>query len=269
MSRITVLRMLRRAAVATLVVTASLIPVQASAAVPDQYVALGDSYSSGNGTYQPDLDVGCYRSSAAYPFLTSQQRPNTALTFVACQGATTDDVVNSQVSALNAGTNLGSITIGGNDVGFINLLIACAGPDTTCKAQVDDTNNKIKNELPAKLDRAYAAIKAHAPNARTVAVLDYPHPFGADLSCPAAQGVSADEAGWINGVVDNLDATIANRAAAAGFSYKTSIQQFTGHDVCAPIPFLNGATPSVADMYHPTRIGHSNGYTPLLRQVIG
>lgn len=239
-------------------------------AATDQYVALGDSYSAGNGAFSNNLDVSCNRNTYAYPYLTSQQRPGTELSFVACQGAKTDDIVGTQSRSLNADTDLVSLTIGGNDVGFVNLIISCAGEFSPgCKTAVDDVNRRIRDELPAKLDKAYGSVKAAAPGARNVVVLGYPRAFGQNLSCAAAKGVTAEEAGWLNGVSDNLDAAIGPRAKAAGFSYQSSIRSFTGHDVCATDPYLNGNSPSPADAWHPTRSGYANGFAPLLRQVVG
>jgi lysophospholipase L1-like esterase len=242
----------------------------ASAAVPDPYVALGDSYSSGNGTFSADLDVSCYRSSYAYPYPVSRQRPNTSLNFVACQGATTDDIINGQSASLSAPTKYVSITIGGNDVGFANLIINCtAGSSSACQSAIDSTNQKISQDLPAKLDKAYPAITSGAPNVAAVAVLGYPRPFGSDTSCPAAGGITPDEATQLNGVAEILDSVIQGRAGAAGFTFKASTPGFAGHDVCASDPYLNGQNPSAADEWHPTRDGHANGLTPLVRQVIG
>ena len=62
----------------------------------DKYVALGDSYSSGTGTRSYTLDSTCQRGIYAYPYLVAQARPNTSLTFVACSGAQTADVLNNQ-----------------------------------------------------------------------------------------------------------------------------------------------------------------------------
>ena len=236
----------------------------------DQYVALGDSYSAGNGAFSTNLSSSCGRNTYSYPYLVAQQRPNTALTFVACQGATTSDVISSQVSALTRTTKYVSITIGGNDVGFANLILNCVGwSDAQCKSAVDSTNAKIANQLPAALDSAYAAIRQHAPNAQTVVVLGYPRAFGSDLSCAAAAGGDATKAGWLNGVSDNLDATIGDRARAAGFVYESSIANFTGHDICASSPWLNGSTWSIADSWHPTRAGYANGLVPEVRAAIG
>jgi lysophospholipase L1-like esterase len=243
----------------------------ASAATPDEYAGLGDSYSAGNGAFSTNLDWACGRNTYAYPYLVAQARPNTHLTFVACQGAVTGDVINSQVNSLSADTDYVSITIGGNDVGFANLIMNCAGDYSfNCENAANQTKDKIRNELPAKLDQAYAAIRAKAPNA-TVVVLGYGRLFSSNVSCAGANGITADEAGWAQGVADLLDTTIADRVAAAGsgFTYKSSIQSFTGHAVCASTPWLNGKSWSVADGYHPTRAGYANGLAPAVRSVIG
>lgn len=262
-------RSLSAVVVAALSVLPTMLPPVASAQVADSYAALGDSYSSGNGTFSPDLDPGCYRSSYAYPALVAAQRANTDLNFVACQGATTDDIVNGQAGSLNADTDFVSVTIGGNDIGFGNLVVSCAGMwSPGCRTAVDNANARIANELPAKLDRAYAAIRAGAPHAEVV-VLGYGRFFGENVSCPAANGFDAEEAGWLNGVADNLDSTIGAQAGTAGFRYASSIRSFTGHDVCAPDPYLNGHSASLADGYHPTRHGHADALAPAVRRVIG
>lgn len=236
----------------------------------DSYVALGDSFSSGNGTFLPDRSLSCYRSSYAYPALVDRQRPNTDLDFRACSGAETSDVLSRQVGALDADTDLVSITIGGNDIGFVDLILACGGTfSPTCSSAVSRAKERIASELPARLDAVYAAIDAGAPNARAVAVLGYGRFFGSNLSCAAARGITSTEAGLLNGVADALDAVISARAAAAGFSYVSAIGPFTGHDVCAPDPWLNGRGYSLPDIFHPTRSGHRNGYVPMVRSVLG
>ncbi|EON24106.1 GDSL family lipase [Nocardioides sp. CF8] len=242
----------------------------AKAATPDGYVALGDSYSSGNGANSTNLDFFCNRNTYAYPYLVAQQRPNTALTFVACGGATTTDVNNNQISALASTTKFVTITIGGNDIGFVNLLTSCwaYNDDAQCQAAADTANGKIANQLGAALDGTYARIKAASPTA-TVVVLGYPNPLGTNLSCLAADGISTANRTSINSVVTNLESKISNRVAAAGFTYKSAISPFGGHDICASDPWVNGKAWNLADAYHPSRSGYANGYTPLVRAVIG
>ena len=107
---------------------ALLLAFAGSAFAADRYVALGDSYSSGTGTRSYTLNSGCQRGIYAYPYLLSQQRPNTALTFVACSGAKTTDVMNNQISSVTSDTKIVTITIGGNDAGFSSVITSCALP---------------------------------------------------------------------------------------------------------------------------------------------
>ncbi|MDX6685859.1 MAG: hypothetical protein QOF26_537 [Baekduia sp.] len=237
-----------------------------SAFAADKYVALGDSYSAGNGANSTNLDSGCNRNTYAYPYLVSQQRPNTALTFVACSGAVTGDVINGQVNSVTADTKLVTITIGGNDIGFTSLILACT--TLGCQSQIDSSNAKIANELPAKLNTTYAAIKARAPSA-TVVVVGYAKPFN-NRTCLAATGVSLSEETNLNALVTNMDNVIKARAQAYGFNYADVSPAWSGHDICASNPFTNGLTLfHTADSYHPTRNGYANGDTPAVRAIVG
>ena len=58
-------------------------------------------------------------------------------------------------------------------------------------------------------------------------------------------------------------------AAGAGFTYKSSINSFGGHDMCGSDPWINGKSWSIADGYHPTRNAYSLGFAPAVRSVIG
>ncbi|HMJ34944.1 MAG TPA: SGNH/GDSL hydrolase family protein [Baekduia sp.] len=240
--------------------------ITGSAFAADKYVALGDSYSAGNGANSTNLNSSCNRNTYAYPYLVSQQRPNTALTFVACSGAVTGDVINGQVNSVTSDTKIVTITIGGNDIGFTSLILACT--TLGCQSQINTSNAKIANELPAKLDATYAAIKARAPTAQVV-VLGYGRPF-ANRTCLAATGVSLSEETSLNALVDNMNNTIRARALAYGFSYADVNPYWAGHDICAGNPFTNGLTLlHTADSYHPTRNGYANGDTPAVRAIVG
>ena len=118
----TIVQFIVRRVAPLLVACALLLAFAASAFAADKYVALGDSYSSGTGTRSYTLNSGCQRGIYAYPYLLSQQRPNTALTFVACSGAKTTDVMNNQISSVTSDTKIVTITIGGNDAGFSSVI---------------------------------------------------------------------------------------------------------------------------------------------------
>src|SRR5215469_16171897 len=90
----------------------------ASASGTISYVALGDSYSSGLGAGNFS-DGSCDERSNAYPVLWHNSHGG-SFTNATCSGATTSDVLNSQLSGLSASTTLVTMTIGGNDVGFAN-----------------------------------------------------------------------------------------------------------------------------------------------------
>ena len=92
------------------------------AATSTSYVALGDSYSSGVGTGSYTLSSTCKRGVYAYPYLYTQRHAGTSLTFVACSGAKTSDVLATQVQSVTKSTTLVTMTIGGNDIGFANLI---------------------------------------------------------------------------------------------------------------------------------------------------
>jgi lysophospholipase L1-like esterase len=237
-------------------------PTAAQAAPTTDYVALGDSYSSGTGTNAYDLSTSCQRSSRAYPALWAAQQGTASFLFAACAGATTASVRNSQLGGLSAATDLVTITIGGNDADFVGTVIACRlGTDSACFSKLDSASTFIRTTLPARLDATYRDIHTRAPNARLV-VLGYPHLY-ATGSCLLE--ASTARRTRINAVADTLAAVTAQRVAAAGGTFLDSRAAFTGHEVCSGAPWLNGTTFPITDSYHPNRSGYSQGFLPLLR----
>jgi len=237
------------------------------AALPDNYVALGDSYSSGVGTSSYTLDASCKRSTYAYPYLLAQQRANTSLNFVACAGATTDDVINNQISALNSSTTIITISVGGNDLGFGDLVSDCV--QSNCNATLTSTRASADATLTPKLNAVYAAIKSRIGPSAKVVVLGYPRLFSSAF-CFGTFGVTASERSNGNLLSDEIDRITALRTAAYGFTYESAIAAFTGHAVCSNSAWVNGLNIlNSAESFHPTRSGHSAGYLPLVRQVVG
>ena len=137
------------AAVTALVISAA----PADAAAPS-YVALGDSYSSGTGTRSYLADgTSCLRSVYAYPSLIASAK-GYALNFRACSGAKIADVTDSQLSALTSSTAYVTISVGGNDAGFADVLTTCAQPAwlSNCNGAVDRAQSYIRNTLPGGAD---------------------------------------------------------------------------------------------------------------------
>ena len=248
-------------------VTGLLVAGPAHAAGAIGYVALGDSYSSGVGAGGYDSS-GCSRSSRSYPALWAASHTVTSFTFVACGGATTDDVLNKQIGALNAATTLVTITIGGNDAGFVAVVTTCLlGTDGACTIAVGAAKAYATQVLPAKLDRTFAAIRSHAPNARVV-VLGYPRLFELPASC-GLLGMDLAKRQTLDGGADGLDSVIAARAGAAGDTFVDARPAFAGHGICAGQSWINSTTWPIGDSYHPTSTGYQSGYLPALDRVTG
>src|ERR1019366_5525646 len=132
--------------------------------------------SSGVGT-RVFYNEECSRSPDAYGPKIAAARGYT-LSFQACSGATTTEVNSKQLGTLSSTTSLVTITIGGNDAGFSNVIINCALYFFTCGSAISEANSFIANKLPALLDTTYSDIRSRASAAHVV-VLGYPHLFTA------------------------------------------------------------------------------------------
>src|SRR6476620_2649954 len=244
--------------------------VCASPAWATRYVALGDSYSSGTGT-RTYYDSNCQRSVYAYPYLLHNAHPAWTFVQAACAGAKTGDVLNTQSASLTAGTNWVSYTIGGNDAGFSSVITECAKPSwaSDCNGAIDNAQAYINNTLPGRLDLVNNKIKSLAPTAKVI-VLDYPHLFMGE-DCNAATWFSPDEETRLNQTADLLKSKLSAAATRAGanFIFKDVIPPFVGHAICDSPEWLNGLSNPVGESYHPNTLGHSSGYTPVVRSVLG
>ncbi|SDZ09081.1 Lysophospholipase L1 [Micromonospora pattaloongensis] len=253
--------LVRAALALTLALTGLAIAAPAQAAPALTYAALGDSYSSGTGA-PPYDSSGCERSQRAYAPLWASANAVTSFRFVACSGAVTADVRNNQVSALDTSVNRVTITIGGNDAGFASVLTTCQlGSDSACATAVNNGKAFASNQLPARLDQTYAAIRSRAPSARLI-VLGYPRIFELTSSC-GLFGMSLYKRTVINSGADHLASVIAARAAAAGATYVDVRSAFAGHGVCAGSPWINGLTLN-SSAYHPNANGYRYGYLAAL-----
>ena len=240
----------------------------AAAAAAGNYAALGDSYSSGVGTGSYTLDSACKRSVYAYPYLWAQRHTGTSLSFVACSGAKTSDLLASQIQAVTSTTSLVTLTIGGNDIGFANLIYQCTLSD--CSAALDATRATLEASLGAALDTVYARVKSAAAPGATIVVLGYPRVFSGAGCFLGTLGISSTEQSKANALADALDTVIASHAVLDGVTYRSAIAAFTGHAVCSSSAWLNGLNLfNTTESYHPNRAGHSSGYLPLVTSVTG
>ena len=233
------------------------------------YVALGDSYSSGTGTRTYINDgTSCQRSVYAYPSLDAASL-SLSLTFRACSGATVADVTNTQLSALTSTTAYVTISVGGNDAGFANVLTTCAQPSwlSNCYGAIDKANSVITSTLPGRLNTLYASIKAKAPTARVI-VVGYPRIFNGE-DCNALTWFSPTEESRLNATADLLNSTTQTAATAAGFQFANPTTKFIGHAVCDSVEWINGLSSPVSESYHPNIAGHRDGYAVVTKPIFG
>ncbi|QEV17269.1 SGNH/GDSL hydrolase family protein [Streptomyces alboniger] len=241
----------------------------ATAAQADQsakatgYVALGDSYSSGVGAGAYDSGSGsCKRSTRAYPALWAAAHSPSSFNFTACAGARTGDVLANQLGPLGSGTGLVSVSVGGNDAGFSDVMTTCVlQSESSCLSRIAQARSYVDSTLPGNLDKVYSAIKTKAPSARVV-VLGYPRFYKLGGSCTA--GLSERERSAINDAADYLNTATAKRAADHGFAFGDVTRTFAGHEICSGSAWLHSVNwLNIGESYHPTASGQSGGYLPV------
>jgi lysophospholipase L1-like esterase len=255
---------------------------------PDTYVALGDSYVSGPLIpLQGTNPTGCLRSTSNYPSLVRPKIKVTRFTDVSCSGATTDDMFAAQdvqpgppnapqLDALNARTKVVTLGIGGNDIGFTDIVVNCGTSLPTepgCKGDYvhdgrDELSEGIKATAP-KVDRVLSEIERRAPRAKTF-VVGYPTvlPETGTGCYPVVPILPADVV-YLRAKVKELNAMLRNRAAAAGASYVDIATPSIGHDFCqVTAKWVEGLVPTnPAAPVHPNAAGMA-GWAPTVAAEI-
>lgn len=219
---------------------------------PFVYVALGDSYSAGDGAapYDPEPER-CRRSAAAWPRrLATDSRQIASIRQLACSGARITHVVDGWPSrGLRAQVpdepdptvTLVTITVGGNDIGFGDIVASCfvyrcPKPDSAeVVAQLDALRDSLEDDLWPALAAAY-------PNARLVHV-GYPRLTPPNGTAP--QGclwLSGGDQTAAAGIVDALNQVIWEVAEEHDALYLDVADAFEGHEMCTDRPWVNGVS---------------------------
>jgi len=299
---------------------------QPLAAKPTDFVvALGDSFSSGEGAdnFTPDSDHDavdngqpdhgrqdrCHRSLDAWALKatlpgdtqTIGQKAAAAATsdidfhFLACSGAETENLLpyyttgspkpaNSEdtpqtgvgkwgeVSQLDAGyldsnTTLVTLSIGGNDARFADIVEGCIILSVTtnlipCKTNAfwDDLsksyeahmNYEFANVIPTSIATVLSQIQLKAPHA-TIMLMGYPKLFESGTECVLIDSINQD---WLNGLSDTLGGVLSAAASNANSGahpvfYVDPQPYFSGKNLCTPagVSVINGLRfdPTVGD----------------------
>jgi lysophospholipase L1-like esterase len=252
------------------------------------YAGLGDSFSSGQGAKVYDTGTvtptnQCYRSANAYARLLDSDPsvPLQLTKFVACGGATTTDIYQSytypdappQNTALSSATNVVTLTIGGNDIGFSDVIRTCANPVQDCDGAFSLANDNL-GMLDTWLPTAYLNILQKAPNAK-IYVVGYPRMVVAGPSClltgengtdfPFTEERKLKAVTLLNALNKKISDNVAS-VRSLGSNYArlrfvdaaASDSPFAGHDVCSTDPYFNGLLlNSVPESFHPNEKGQA------------
>ncbi|MDR7082675.1 lysophospholipase L1-like esterase [Arthrobacter ginsengisoli] len=260
------------AGLATVAMAVGLSAVPAQAVDKTKYIALGDSFAAGQGA-GPYRDDVCYRSENAYSELAAGAKAIKLVTNAACSGRTTQDVVNSQLRQLNNTTELVTITAGGNNLGFGDIITNCgaalrdpvaAGP--ACQTASAAAAAKIASgQLAGEVASMIQSVQAAAPNAKIV-VTGYPYlydPVPLDPTNPMSAFIyqATDLTNGLNWSI--AQAVLATDTDTTDVQFVDVRAAFAGHGILSTDdPWINGATGS-PDGFHPNAKGYLAYYTAL------
>ena len=242
-----------------------------------RYVALGDSYAAGPlipaQTGQPPA---CLRSNHNYPSELARSAGERDLVDATCSGATTHDLSDpqpgtgapAQFDSLDGSEGLVTMTMGGNDIGFGEIIAKCTAVSSSnlagsaCK---DFYNRTGSDELAGRIDDlgpkiadALDEIKDKSPDAR-VAVVGYPSILpDTGPGCYPVIPFSAGDVAYLREIEKKLNAELAAQAADAGVDYVDTYTPTVGHDACQ-LPgtkWVEGLVPTApAAPVHPNALG--------------
>ncbi|MBD3941293.1 hypothetical protein IF188_06220 [Microbacterium sp. NEAU-LLC] len=262
-------------------------PAAAASSPPvAKYVALGDSIAAGQGGGAP-LDM-CARTTGGYAAQLDLAPKFNLLRNAGCTGATVADV-QGQLSQLNRGTTVVTLTVGANDLGLDQVYAACAaalggGSFGACVSAIQGATAAAP-DLVQPLATLIGATAQRAPNAAVV-ITGYPHLLEpVDLgSCgqvaPLEQClILASVADGVNDAADALNAAVQGAvqlAAAHGApaQYADVVGAFADHGVQL-MPGVSGdpwfgtdAANDPAGYLHPTYAGYTT-YSQVILGVLG
>jgi lysophospholipase L1-like esterase/Flp pilus assembly pilin Flp len=269
-------------------------------ALSGRYVAMGDSFSSGEGAgdYEPASDRddrgfadwmdshvwwpgdrepkyhnGCHRSANAYgSIIAAAEHFAGGSSFVACSGAELNELQHpnggqsgedAQEDALGDDTSLVTFSIGGNDMGFADILKDCVIDGSTCEQQNEATFQRLLESKKQELIDTYRRIREKAPNARII-VVGYPRLFPSDPSDNYRDLLFADDQRWMNEKADELNDMLlqAVRDSDADAEFVDPRAAFEGHGIGSADPWFNdvsvqanGFTPINPESFHPNAAG--------------
>lgn len=231
-----------------------------------EYLALGDSYSSGEGAgdYVQATNVAgtntCHSSPNSYPDVIAGALGYTGSQFktIACSGARSTDVsANAQFPEAPDSNSLGdwlpgleeqaqhvaetqprfmTMTMGGNDIGFHTIVEHCVADaflSTDCYNSSQARQNLVNAIVGhfGEWSRMYSQLLSYAGSGATLYVIGYPQIV--DLgNCGSNVWLTAQDIIFANELIAYLDYVIQQAAINAGAVYVDTQGALNGHELC-------------------------------------
>ncbi len=270
--------MLRR--VRVLVVVASMVgalTVGAAGASAANWAGLGDSYAAGPLIPNQQLNpLGCLRSDHNFAHLAAATLGR-SLADASCSGAKTDDMTAPQnvtpgpnppqFNALTADTQIVTLQIGGNDIGFTSIIQNCATANPfahPCRDRYvvnghDTLADKIDATAP-KVAAVLQGIHTRSPQAR-VFVVNYAAILPeTGVGCWPQVPIAFSDVAYLRSVERNLNAMLAQQAGTNGARIVDDYSASIGRDACKS-PSTRWVEPLVpanlAAPFHPNARGEA------------
>jgi lysophospholipase L1-like esterase len=274
-------RTLRLFAVAVTSALALLVPAASAApAAPSPkgaYVALGDSYTAGPVIPVQQSDpLGCLRSDHNYPHLIASSLGVTGLRDASCSGAKTDDMTAPQnvtpgpnppqFSKLGPDAKVVTLGIGGNDIGFTEIIENCSSPTPLghpCQDQyvapdgTDIISGRIRATAP-KVAAVLQGIRQRSPAARIFVVGYLAILPESGNGCWPQMPLAYEDVPYLRAKEHELNAMLATQAQRARVTFVDTYTPSIGHDACQ-LPTVRWVEPVVpnapAAPVHPNATG--------------
>ena len=244
------------------------------------FVALGDSFAAGDliPRSPSGTPAGCLRSSHSYGADAAAALGMTRYVNAACTGATTADMTRPQsvllgtnppqLSFLAPDDSVVTLTIGGDDIGFLGILQTCARLGLTdlfgdpCQRHytAGGTDQLVAaiNAAAPKVAAALRQIRALAPRAR-VLLVGYPDILpGTGDGCWPLVPFALGDVPYLNRIELDANQMLATTAQADGVTFVDTYTATIGHDACQPasVKDVEGLIPaSPAYPFHPNQRG--------------
>jgi len=274
----------RRVMLAAVAILCALLGVPASAGAktvtaPRHYVALGDSYTAGPLIPLQRIDpVGCERSTSNYPSRLAAALGIRDFTDVSCSGAKTENMTAAQslpllgtnppqFNALRPDTDLVTLTISGNDIGFTEIAYTCGRVGAT-----DPFGNPCEREATAgggdlyaqridaaapKVAEVLEGIHQRSPHA-TVLLVGYLRILPPTEGCYPLFPIARGDVRYLAGFEQKLTDMLASQAFRHDAFFVDSYARSLGHDACQlpGVKWVEGPVPtSPAAPVHPNALG--------------